>query len=56
MLLLDEPTSALDEDARDGVEETLSRLDVSMVLVTHDRGQASRLAERVVRIEDGVVR
>jgi len=56
VLLLDEPTSALDEDARDGVEETLSRLDVSMVLVTHDRGQAQRLAERVVRIEDGVVR
>jgi len=56
VLLLDEPTSALDESARDGVEETLSALDVSMVLVTHDRGQASRLAERVVRIEDGVIR
>jgi len=56
VLLLDEPTSALDEDARDGVEETLSRLDISMVLVTHDRGQAARLAERTVRIEDGVVR
>ena len=56
VLLLDEPTSALDEESRDGVEETLARLDVSMVLVTHDRGQASRLAERVVRIEDGVVR
>jgi ABC-type sulfate/molybdate transport systems ATPase subunit len=38
------------------VEETLSKLDLSMVLVTHDRGQASRLAERVVRLEDGVVR
>lgn len=56
VLLLDEPTSALDDEARDGVEQTLSELDVSMVLVTHDRGQASRLAERVVRIEDGVVR
>jgi putative ABC transport system ATP-binding protein len=56
VLLLDEPTSALDEDARDGVEGTLSRLDVSVVLVTHDRGQASRLAERVVRLEDGELR
>ncbi len=56
VLLLDEPTSALDEDARDGVEETLSRLDVSIVLVTHDRGQAARLAERVVRLEGGVLR
>ena len=57
VLLLDEPTSALDEEARDGVEEhAVAGLDVSMVVVTHDRGQAARLAERVVRIEDGVGR
>ena len=56
VLLLDEPTSALDEEARDAVEATISRLarelGVSIVLVTHDRGQARRLA-RVVRIEAG---
>jgi putative ABC transport system ATP-binding protein len=56
VLLLDEPTSALDEQARDGVEETLARLDVSMVLVTHDREQAARLAERVVHLDHGRVR
>ena len=58
VLLLDEPTSALDEAARAGVEATLARLageGLSMVVVTHDRGQAERLAERVVRIEDGRV-
>ncbi len=55
VLLLDEPTSALDELARDGVEQTLSELDVSMVLVTHDRGQAARLAGRVVRLENGTL-
>ena len=57
VLLLDEPTSALDERTRDHVEETLEelrrRLGISLVLVTHDFAQAERLAERVVRLEDG---
>ncbi len=57
VLLLDEPTSALDEAARDGVEATLGRLadevDLSMVLVTHDRAQAARLATRVVAVSEG---
>jgi putative ABC transport system ATP-binding protein len=55
VLLLDEPTSALDEAARDGVERTLGELELSMVIVTHDRGQAERLAGRIVRIQDGRV-
>lgn len=58
-LLLDEPTSALDEDTRAGVERTLrelsERLDVSMVVVTHDREQARRLARRVVELRGGRV-
>jgi putative ABC transport system ATP-binding protein len=59
VLLLDEPTSALDERARDGVERTLLELEgqagLSMVIVTHDRAQAERLAREVVRISDGKV-
>jgi putative ABC transport system ATP-binding protein len=59
VLLLDEPTSALDERSRDRVEETLAglreRLGLSLVLVTHERAQAERLADRVVRIERGRV-
>jgi len=47
-LLLDEPTSALDEAARDQIEATLvhlrDELHVSLVVVTHDRHQAERLA------------
>lgn len=58
-LLLDEPTSALDEQAREGVERTLrnlaERTGVSMVVVTHDRGQASRLSDRVVELANGRV-
>jgi putative ABC transport system ATP-binding protein len=56
-LLLDEPTSALDEETRDGVERTLldleGRAGLSMVIVTHDRAQAERLAKRIVRIHEG---
>ena len=58
VLLLDEPTSALDEATRDGVERTLSELareGVAMVLVTHDRGQAERIASAVVELRDGRV-
>lgn len=58
VLLLDEPTSALDEAARDGVERTLAELaraGVAMVLVTHDRGQAERIASEVVELREGHV-
>ena len=59
VLLLDEPTSALDEAARDGVERTLGELadrsGISMVVVTHDRAQAERLTDRVVRLAEGRV-
>jgi len=59
VLLLDEPTSALDENARGAVESTLrdlrDKLGLSIVLVTHDLGQARRMADWVVRLDDGSV-
>jgi UDP-glucose/iron transport system ATP-binding protein len=59
VLLLDEPTSALDRGARDAIEATLARLrrelEISIVLVSHDPEQARRLADWVVRIEEGRV-
>jgi putative ABC transport system ATP-binding protein len=59
VLLLDEPTSALDVDARDAVERTVAelreRIDVSVVLVTHDLAQARRMASWVVRLDAGRV-
>lgn len=59
VLLLDEPTSALDESARDEVEATLEackrELAITLVLVTHDRVQAERMADRVVGIEQGKI-
>jgi putative ABC transport system ATP-binding protein len=59
VLLLDEPTSALDETSRKAVEATLlrlrERLDLSLVLVTHDLDQASRLTDWMLRLEQGRV-
>jgi ABC-type multidrug transport system ATPase subunit len=59
VLLLDEPTSALDESARGAVEATLRdlrvRLGLALVLVTHDLGQARRMADWVVRLDAGAV-
>ena len=57
VLLLDEPTSALDEESRDAIERTLAELrreiDISIVLVSHDPGQARRLGDWVLRLESG---
>jgi putative ABC transport system ATP-binding protein len=57
VLLLDEPTSALDHAARDAIEATLAELrgelEISLVLVSHDPEQAKRMADWVVRMEDG---
>lgn len=59
VLLLDEPTSALDPAARDAIEATLARLrrelEISLVLVSHDPGQARRLADWVLRLQGGRV-
>jgi putative ABC transport system ATP-binding protein len=60
VLLLDEPTAALDPGARAAVEQTLlelrRRLGLSYVLVTHDDQQARRLADTVLRLEEGRLR
>jgi putative ABC transport system ATP-binding protein len=57
VLLLDEPTSALDPETTGAIEETLAelrdRLDVEVVWVTHDLGQARRVSDWLVRIESG---
>jgi ABC-type lipoprotein export system ATPase subunit len=55
-LLLDEPTGALDSETRALVEAMLRRqLDAGtpILMVTHDRSQAERLAVRIVQVADG---
>lgn len=57
VLLLDEPTASLDPDAQRGIERLLTDLltdtDLTVLLVTHDESQATRIADRVVRFVDG---
>jgi len=59
VLLLDEPTGALDAAARRAVEAILKErlaAGAAILLVTHDRAQARRLAKRALRIAKGRVR
>ena len=59
VLLLDEPTSALDENAKREVEGVIRRIGreqgIPCVLVTHEVGQAQRLAEKALVLEQGRV-
>ena len=58
VMLLDEPTSGLDPDATEKVEAILrARLDggASVLLVTHAREQARRMARRHLAIDGGRV-
>jgi tungstate transport system ATP-binding protein len=58
LLLLDEPTSSLDPQATAALEAlvaTAAGRGVKVVLVTHDRDQARRVAEEVVFLNQGRV-
>lgn len=52
LLLLDEPTSHLDGDARDVIIETLRRLPMLCVVVTHDLA-VTKACDRVLQMVDG---
>jgi ABC-type methionine transport system ATPase subunit len=57
VLLMDEPTSALDEAARHRIEELVkelnTRLNLTIVLVSHALDQVERVADRVVLLAAG---
>lgn len=57
VLLLDEPTSALDEKASAQVLSLLmelrERLGLTLIMVTHSKEQARKLADYVVMLRDG---
>lgn len=57
LLFLDEPTSNLDPSARRQLREELRdivrRLDMTVVLITHDQNEAFNLADRVAVVRDG---
>lgn len=58
VLLMDEPTGALDPEATARVEAIISDFLMGggvVLMATHEKSQAERLADRVLRIEDGRV-
>ena len=58
VLFLDEPTASLDPSAKKEVEALLAGFaaeGMTLVMSTHNLGQAKRLARRVVYVEDGAV-
>jgi ABC-type multidrug transport system ATPase subunit len=57
-LLLDEPTASLDDHATRRVEDLIKACcgeGIALLLVTHDRPQAERMARRVLRMSDGKI-
>lgn len=56
LLLLDEPTASLDPSARREIEaliEHIAASGVTLIMSTHNLGQAKRLAKRVAYLESG---
>jgi energy-coupling factor transport system ATP-binding protein len=57
VLVLDEPFAGLDDSARAGLVAVLARLHddegLTVVLISHDREGAERIADRVVALDDG---
>ena len=59
LLLLDEPFSAVDPLTRlelyEVVEKLISNEAVSIVMVSHDLGEAKRLGDRMVVLQNGII-
>ena len=55
ILVLDEPSANLDPVARRELAETLTGLDATMLIVTHDLPYAAQLCPRSVILDGGVV-
>uniref|UniRef100_A0A1J3FQU0 ABC transporter F family member 2 n=1 Tax=Noccaea caerulescens TaxID=107243 RepID=A0A1J3FQU0_NOCCA len=56
LLLLDEPTNHLDLDTIEWLESYLSKQDVPMVIISHDRAFLDQLCTKIVETEMGVSR
>jgi cobalt/nickel transport system ATP-binding protein len=55
ILVLDEPSANLDPVARRELAETLSGIEATMLLVTHDLPYAAQLCDRAVVMDGGVI-
>jgi len=59
ILLLDEPLSALDWDIRKILQEEIAKVHkefkLTTIMVSHDRAEIYKLANRIIKLEDGKV-
>ena len=55
-IILDEPTNHLDIDSKDVLLDALRNYEGTLLVVSHDRYFLDRLVDRVLEIEDGVLR
>ncbi|MBX7430872.1 energy-coupling factor ABC transporter ATP-binding protein [Mycobacterium sp. Y57] len=55
VLVLDEPSANLDPVARRELAETLTGLDATMLIVTHDLPYAAQLCDRAIVMDGGVI-
>ncbi|MDO9525522.1 MAG: ABC transporter ATP-binding protein, partial [Gemmobacter sp.] len=59
VLLMDEPLSALDKNLREDMQLEIKRLhaelDLTIIFVTHDQGEALTMADRVAVLRDGQI-
>ena len=53
LLILDEPTNHLDLEAIEWLEDHLSKLKVSLLLVTHDRYFLQAVTNQIIELENG---
>ena len=60
LVIADEPTTALDVSTQREILSLLRRLasqyNIAILLITHDRGVAAEIADRIAIIEDGAIR
>jgi ATP-binding cassette subfamily F protein 3 len=55
-LVLDEPTNHLDVESREALETALEAFPGTILLVSHDRALLDAVPDRIVAIEDGLLR
>jgi ATP-binding cassette subfamily F protein uup len=55
LLILDEPTNHLDLEMIEWLEEYLTRREITLLLVTHDRYFLDRVCERIIELDQGKI-
>lgn len=59
ILFMDEPFNALNEELRDEMKELIKKIHIdnslTIIFVTHDRGEASFLSDRIINMRNGII-